>query len=308
MPPIPLSEPVELSRWVEAHGGVLDEGLAELRLTHVADVRDRVDPGTLVLCASPRFLAAARESAGVVLCAPGQHVRLDAGRRWYHDHALWVFAGVLAHATPELPTSAEIDETSVVGPGAVVEPGARIGPRCHVGPNAVIHGGVVLEADVVVGAGAVLGRPGFGFAVGPRGEPRRIPQLGGLRVGRFVEIGALCTVDAGTVRPTEIGSHTKLDAHVHVGHNVTLGSRCMVAAQVGFAGSVEVGDDVWVGGQAGFADHVKVGRGARVGAKSGVIADVAEGAVVAGFPNRPRAEWLRQHALLGRLKQGGSRA
>jgi UDP-3-O-[3-hydroxymyristoyl] glucosamine N-acyltransferase len=123
-----------------------------------------------------------------------------------------------------------------------------------------------------------------------------------------VEIGALCTVDAGTVRPTVIGSHTKLDAHVHVGHNVVLGSRCMVAAQVGFAGSVEVGDDVWIGGQAGFADHVRVGRGARIAAKSGVIADVSEGAVVAGFPSRPKAEWLRQHALLGRLNQRGSRA
>jgi UDP-3-O-[3-hydroxymyristoyl] glucosamine N-acyltransferase len=172
----------------------------------------------------------------------------------------------------------------------------------------VVYGGVVLEERVVVGAGAVLGRPGFGFAVGPGGERRRIPQLGGVRVGRDAEIGALGTVDAGTVRPTEIGSGTKLDAHVHVGHNVLLGNNCMVAAQVGFAGSVEVGDDVWIGGQSGFADHVRVGRGARVAAKSGVIADVAEGAVVAGFPSRPRLEWLRREALAGRPRTGGPHA
>ena len=61
-----------------------------------------------------------------------------------------------------------------------------------------------------------------------------------------------CTVDAGTLAPTVIGSGSKLDAHVHVGHNVEIGEGAFVAAQVGFAGSSVIGRGVQVGGQAGF--------------------------------------------------------
>lgn len=307
MPPILLSRELIVGEWARIYGGVTDPGLDEQRLTHVADLRAPATESTLVLCASPRFVSAARESSAVVLCTAPQHARLEAGRRWLHDHALWVFAGILEAASVEPREVASIAEGVVVGRGAVIEPGATVGPGCQIGPNAVIYAGVVLEEGVIVGAGAVLGRPGFGFALGPRGERRRIPQLGGVHVGRDAEVGALCTVDAGTLRPTVIGERTKLDAHVHVGHNVVIGNGCMVAAQVGFAGSVEVGNEVWIGGQAGVADHVKIGDGARIAAKSGVIADVAERAVVAGFPSRPRIEWLRQQAWLGRRSGGGPR-
>ncbi|HEY6726010.1 MAG TPA: UDP-3-O-(3-hydroxymyristoyl)glucosamine N-acyltransferase, partial [Polyangiaceae bacterium] len=165
-----------------------------------------------------------------------------------------------------------------------------------------VYGGVQLGARVVVGAGAVLGRAGFGFAHGPGGSSRRIPQLGGVVIEDDVEIGALCTVDAGTLGPTVVGPGSKLDAHVHIGHNAKVGARCFMAAQVGLAGSVELEDDVWLGGQTGVADHVRVGRAARVAAKSGIVSDIAPGAVVAGFPAVPRVRWLRRMAWLMRAK------
>jgi UDP-3-O-[3-hydroxymyristoyl] glucosamine N-acyltransferase len=113
-----------------------------------------------------------------------------------------------------------------------------------------------------------------------------------------VEIGPLATVDAGTLAPTILRRGTRLDAHVHVGHNASLGPSAMVAAQSGFAGSVEIGADVRVGGQAGVADHVRVGSGAQIAAKSGVIGDVAPGQVVAGYPAVDRRRWLRGMARL----------
>jgi UDP-3-O-[3-hydroxymyristoyl] glucosamine N-acyltransferase len=113
-----------------------------------------------------------------------------------------------------------------------------------------------------------------------------------------VELGALCTVDAGTLGPTRIRRGAKLDAHVHVGHNVEIGPGCLIAAQAGFAGSTRLGAGVLVGGQAGFADHVSVGDGARVAAKSGVIGDVPARQTVAGFPAVPRIRWLRAMARL----------
>src|SRR6185436_209683 len=127
-------------------------------------------------------------------------------------------------------------------------------------------------------------------------EVVRIPQLGGVVVEDDVEVGALSTIDAGTLGPTVIRRGAKLDAHVHVAHNVHIGPGTLVAAQAGFAGSSRVGAGVLVGGQAGVKDHAEIGDLARIGGKSGVIGDVAPGTVVAGFPALPRARWLRAWA------------
>ena len=107
-------------------------------------------------------------------------------------------------------------------------------------------------------------------------------------------------IDAGTLGPTRIRRGAKLDAHVHVGHNVDIGEGTIVAAQCGFAGSVKIGRGVLVGGQAGVADHVTVGDGARIAAKSGVIGDIPDRATVGGYPALPRMRWLRGLARLYR--------
>jgi len=196
------------------------------------------------------------------------------GALWVHAHAAWAMACVLDGA--DAP-----DEPARVGEGSTIGAHAVLGPR------------VVVGRDVRIGAGAVIGSPGFGWATGPDGVTRAVPQLGGVVIEDGASIGPLSTVDAGTLAPTRVRRGAKLDAHVHVGHNVDIGEGCVVAAQAGFAGSVTLGRGVLVGGQAGFADHVTVGDGAKIAAKSGVIGDIAAGAVVAGYPAVPRLTWLR---------------
>jgi UDP-3-O-[3-hydroxymyristoyl] glucosamine N-acyltransferase len=120
-----------------------------------------------------------------------------------------------------------------------------------------------------------------------------------------VEIGPLATVDAGTLAPTIVRRGTRIDAHVHVGHNARVGPNAMIAAQSGFAGSVEIGAEVRIGGQAGIADHVHIGAGAQIAAKSGVIGDVEAGNIVAGYPAVDRHRWLRGMARL--LRRGDKR-
>jgi len=303
---IALRTPRALADLVRRHGGELDAGLEAQLIAAVAAPSTQANAGTLVPLTSARALPRAGLSrAAVVLVSRELRGRLPLGQRWVHANPWWVLAELLEDAVVPYPAGepAAIAPDAVVAKSSAVLPGAVVGPGCRLDEHSVVYGGVRLGARVIVGAGAVIGRAGFGFAHGPDAAARRIPQLGGVVIEDDVEIGALCTVDAGTLGPTVVGQGSKLDAHVHVGHNVRVGARCFMAAQVGLAGSVEIEDDVWLGGQAGVADHVRVGRGARVAAKSGVISDIAPGAVVAGFPAVARSRWLRRMAWLMRAKR-----
>jgi UDP-3-O-[3-hydroxymyristoyl] glucosamine N-acyltransferase len=226
-------------------------------------------------------LAAERGACLLVDGALGGRAELHSATRWVHPFAGWVMAELLdACDVPEAP--------------------ARVGLRCTIGLGVVLEPRVVVGDYVVIDAHTVIGRPGFGWVTGEGGKTRRVPQLGGVVIEAGAVIGPLSSIDAGTLSPTVIGRGAKLDAQVHVGHNVTIGDGTIVAAQSGFAGSVHVGKGVLIGGQVGVADHVTIGDGARIAAKSGVIGDVPPGAVVAGYPAVPRARWLRGLARLYR--------
>jgi UDP-3-O-[3-hydroxymyristoyl] glucosamine N-acyltransferase len=225
---------------------------------------------------------------------------------WTHPFAAYVLACLLQELLPKTPCSqlgvvsplARVADNVSIQPGAVLMDHCEVGPDSLVGPNAVIYGGVRIGSRVVVGANAVLGRQGFGWVSGPNGQLKRMPQLGGVIIEDDVEIGPLSTVDCGTLEPTILERGCKLDAHVHVGHNVRIGAWTLVAAQAGFAGSSRIGSGVLVGGQAGVGDHIRVGNGARLAGKAGVISDVDENATVAGYPAVNRMTWLRAMAKL----------
>lgn len=298
-----LRERWSVAALAAAHGGELDPTAGDAVVERVVEPGAGSEDDDLVLVTS---LRRARElgARGVVLCTPAVAKRCGS-RRWVHPHALWVLADLIAppdtspSRSPTLvEAGAEIAATAAIGAGAIVLAGARVGAGCVIEPGAVVYPRVTLGSRVVVGANAVVGRPGFGWATGPGGDVRRVPHVGGVLVEDDAEIGPLATVDAGTLGPTTIGRGAKLDAHVHVGHNVAIGAGTFVAAQSGFAGSARVGAGVLVGGQAGITDHARIGDGARVAAKSGVIGDVPARAEVAGYPAISRLRWLRAWARL----------
>lgn len=301
---IALLTPRVLADLQRQHGGELDPGLGRRTIAAVAAPSAQPNDAALVPLTAARAVPRAGLGTRITLVSKELGDRVPEGQRWVHPNPWWVLAELLEDAVVPWAegTPAVIAPDASVAKSSVVLPGASVGPGCRLEEHSVVYGGVRLGARVVVGAGAVLGRAGFGFAHGPAGSSRRIPQLGGVVIEDDVEIGALCTVDAGTLGPTVVGRGSRLDAHVHIGHNAKVGARCFMAAQVGLAGSVELEDDVWLGGQTGIADHVRVGRAARVAAKSGIVSDIAPGAVVAGFPAVPRVRWLRRMAWLMRAK------
>ncbi len=121
------------------------------------------------------------------------------------------------HAAAFVDEAAALDPTATVLRGAVVHAGARIGAHTVIGEGAVVYGRTRIDERVTVGPLAVIGRPGFGWAAGPDGAIIRVPQLGGVIIEADVEVGALATIDAGTLSPTILRRGVKLDAHVHVG-------------------------------------------------------------------------------------------
>lgn len=228
--------------------------------------------------------------------------------------------GGLRHVTAVVDPSAELAEGVVLGPYAVIEAGVHVGPRTHIGAHCVVgarsqigadawlHPHVVLYPDTVLGhrvtihSGSKIGVDGFGYAFSG-GAHQKIPQLGRCVLEDDVEVGANVTLDRGSVGETRIGTGTKIDNLVHLAHNVTVGPLSILTAQVGVAGSTSLGRGVVIGGQAGVNGHVKVGDGARLAAQSGVIGDVPAGETYMGFPARPRMEFLRQQAAIGKVSE-----
>lgn len=241
------------------------------------------------------------------------------------------------HAAALVDSGAKLGEDCWVGPFAVIGPGARIGAGARImahvtigrdaeiGADALIHPGVRIGPRVRVGArfiaqpNACIGADGFSFVTPEAGAVesaratgriapealnlalRRINSLGSVVLGDDVEIGACTTVDRGTVADTTIGSGTKIDNQVQVGHNVRIGETCLICGQAGIAGSAVIGARVVLGGKAGVSDHVSVGADSILAGGCLAARDVPPRAIMMGAPAVPRERFLRELRALGRL-------
>ncbi|MFN0180127.1 MAG: UDP-3-O-(3-hydroxymyristoyl)glucosamine N-acyltransferase [Gemmatimonadales bacterium] len=193
-----------------------------------------------------------------------------------------------------------VGDRTRLGGGVVLEAGVTVGADCEIDPQVVCYPGTRIGSRVRIKAGSVLGGSGFGYLSDRTGH-HLIPHVGGCLIADDVHIGANCCVDRGSIDDTEIGPGTRLDNHVHVGHNSRLGARCLVMGGVVLAGSARIGNDVVLAGHSAVGGHFRVGDRARIGAKSGVISEVPAGADFSGFPARPHREFLRGQAALYRL-------
>lgn len=218
-----------------------------------------------------------------------------------------------------------IGANAVIGDRCQIAPQATIGAGVSIGEDAVIHSGVRIGAAARLGArifiqpGAVIGADGFSFvtqeksaveetreslgaSVEAKGQSwMRIASIGGVVIGDDVEIGANVTIDQGTIRATQIGSGSKLDNQVHIGHNVIVGAHCLLCGQVGVAGSTVLGDYCVMGGQAGAADNITIGSGAIIGAGSGVLSNVPKGKAMMGYPAVAMQSHIDMYKSLRRL-------
>lgn len=197
---------------------------------------------------------------------------------------------------------AQIGEGTQLLSGAYVGRQCRVGKRCRLYPHAVLYDGTVLGDEVSVHSGAVLGADGFGYKF-RSGRHVKVPQVGVLRVGDRVEIGANTCVDRAALGETAIGEGSKIDNLVQIGHNVKTGKHVIMCGQAGVAGSVTIDDYAVLGANSGISDHTHIGMAARVGAKSGVMRDLAPKAEVFGLPADDRRTYWRDLAAYRKLPE-----
>jgi UDP-3-O-[3-hydroxymyristoyl] glucosamine N-acyltransferase len=223
------------------------------------------------------------------------------------------------HSSAVVAAGASIAASASVGPLSVIEDGAQIGERVSIGPGCIVHAGarvgadsqlvshVTLYAGVVLGArcilhaGAVVGADGFGFAP-DAGTWAKIPQVGTVRIGDDVEIGANTTIDRGAIDDTVVEDGVKLDNQIQVGHNVVIGAHTVIAACTGISGSTTLGKRCMIGGMVGFAGHLTIADDVEVTGCSLVSASIKQsGSYSSGMPTVETRLWRRMVAHLRRL-------
>jgi UDP-3-O-[3-hydroxymyristoyl] glucosamine N-acyltransferase len=219
------------------------------------------------------------------------------------------------------PGGARIHPSAVIDPGAQVDSSARIGALCvvergaRIGADTVLKSRVTVSEDCVVGArcllhpGVVIGADGFGLAP-HEGTWVKIEQLGAVRIGDDVEIGANTCIDRGALEDTVIEDGVKLDNLIQIGHNVRVGKHTAMAGCVGVAGSADIGAHCTIGGGAIVLGHLKLADGVHISAATVVTRSILKPGQYTGmFPIDDNAAWeknaatLKQlHALRERLK------
>jgi UDP-3-O-[3-hydroxymyristoyl] glucosamine N-acyltransferase len=205
---------------------------------------------------------------------------------------------------------AYIGEEAVIGNHVKIFPQVYIGNGVRIGDYTVLHPGVkvyhncVLGSHVTVHAGSVIGGDGFGFAPQTDGTFKKVPQIGNVEIGDYVEIGANVTIDRATIGSTIIRKGAKLDNLIQIAHNVEIGDHTVIAAQAGISGSTKIGNGVMIGGQAGIVGHLQIADGARINAQSGVSKSIKiPGGAVTGSPAYEYTSALRSQAISRKLPE-----
>lgn len=317
-------------------------GSADVAITGISAI-DQSRPGDLTFIRSTKFAQMwdrSKASVAIVVREVGPPKSVAEGRAIIlvpdADVAQLAILTALAPASPA--PVAGVDASAKVDPSASIDPTARVGPMCVIGPRAKVGArtnlvsGVHIGEDATVGhdtsigpgssimdrcvvgndcriAGCVvIGAEGFGYTLQshPSGRGKYLvhfPHIGNVTIGDHVDIGANTCIDRAKFGSTSIGSGTKIDNLVQIGHNCRIGRSCVICGQVGLSGSVTLGDGVQLAGRVGVTDNIHIGAMARVGASAGVMNDIPSGQTWLGAPAMPAKEAVRNMALFRRLSQ-----
>ena len=229
------------------------------------------------------------------------------------DRVASIHPSACIDASASVAGGVSIGAFAYIGPNAVIGDGVYIGEHCVVGENTSIGLGSRLSARVTLGegcsigercivhSGVVIGADGFGFAPHD-GRWEKIEQLGNVRIGNDVEIGANTCIDRGSLNDTVIEDGVKLDNLIQIGHNVQVGAHSALAGCVGVAGSATIGAHCTIGGGAVVLGHLTLTDHVHISAASVVTRSILKPGNYTGlFPIDDNAAWEKNAATLKQL-------
>ena len=308
---------MRLGQIIDALGGELS-GSPDLTIDRLAPL-DAATPHSLSFVSQARYLGGVDSTqASAVIVRPDWQSRAEsAGLACIITPDPYLYFARLTQwwrAQHQPPSNAPlIHPSAVVDPTARIHPTARIGPLCVVEAEASVGADSWLKSRVTLGeycqvgercivhSGVVIGADGFGFAPHAEGWVK-IEQLGAVRIGNDVEIGANSCVDRGALDDTVIEDGVKLDNLVQIGHNVVVGAHTAMAGCVGVAGSARIGARCTIGGGAVVLGHLTLADGVHISAASVVMRSILQPGQYSGvFPIDDNASWEKNAATLRQL-------
>lgn len=213
-----------------------------------------------------------------------------------------VAAGASIGPQAVLERGVVVGQNAMIGPGCVVGRDSRVGEETVLVANVSICHEVSIGARVLIHPGVVVGADGFGIAIN-QDVWEKVPQLGGVRIGDDVEIGANTTIDRGALEDTVIESGVKLDNQIQIAHNVHVGANTAIAGCVAIAGSVRIGQRCTIGGASAISGHLELTDDVHITGASNVRKSIKEpGIYSSGMAVQDNKSWRRMHAWLMRLE------
>ncbi len=209
--------------------------------------------------------------------------------------------GVSIGANAVLEDGVVIGRNTRIGSGAVIGAATRVGERCVIHPNATLLYECEIGHDCEIHSGAVIGADGFGWARAAQGW-EKIHQLGTVRIGDRVSIGANTCIDRGALGDTRIADGVILDNLIQIAHNVQIGENTAIAGCVGIAGSTSIGKNCTIAGGVGIVGHLTICDGVHVTAKSFVNRSIEKpGSYSSAYPLEPTRSWRKNAVRLHKL-------
>lgn len=282
-------------------------GPADLQVTGINEIHV-VEPGDIAFVDHPKYYDKTLASAATVVLINKEVACPEGKGLIVHPDPFSAFNTLTRKFRPFQRAINSVAEDVQVGQGTVIQPTAFIGNGVSIGQDCLIHAGASIGDNTIIGdrviihANTALGGDAFYYKKRPSGYDK-LHSCGRVVIHDDVEIGTGCSIDRGVTGDTIIGEGTKIDNHVHIGHDTRIGKKCLFAAQVGIAGCVTIEDEVTLWGQVGCIANVTIGKGVTVLAQSGIGKSLEAGKVYFGSPADEARKKMRELATLTRLSK-----
>jgi UDP-3-O-[3-hydroxymyristoyl] glucosamine N-acyltransferase len=223
------------------------------------------------------------------------------------DESVQLGQGVSIGANAVIEAGAVIGDNVSIGAGCVIGQAVKIGKNTQLWANVTLYHEVIIGENCLIHSGAVIGSDGFGNA-NERGEWIKIPQIGTVRIGNRVEIGAATCIDRGTLDDTVIEDNVVIDNLLQIAHNVRIGYGTAMAGGTVVGGSTTIGKYCMIGGASVLNGHINIADGCLITGMGMVMRSLTEKDVYSsGIPLQTNKQWRKTAALVHRISDINSR-